>query len=50
MSLKLDMAKVYDRMEWDYLKVVMEAFGFHSGFTQIIYPCVHLLNFYLHSP
>lgn len=27
-ALKLDITKAYDRMDWDYLKVVMEKMGF----------------------
>lgn len=40
MGLKLDMAKAYDCIECDFLIVVMEAFGFHSYFIQIIYECI----------
>lgn len=32
LSHKLDMAKLYDHMEWDFLRTVLEAYGFHKEF------------------
>lgn len=34
--LKLDMAKAYDRIEWDFMFAVLSKFGFSSAFTDII--------------
>lgn len=38
--LKLDMAKAYDRMEWDFLASILSVYGFHKDFIQIIMECV----------
>lgn len=40
MSLKLDMAKVYDRMEWDFLIETLQAFDFDNKFIQTIKECI----------
>lgn len=36
MALKLDMAKTYDRMEWDLLEEVLKSMGFHANFVNLI--------------
>ncbi|XP_059295379.1 uncharacterized protein LOC132048699 [Lycium ferocissimum] len=36
MIIKLDMAKAYDRMSWDFLLAVMSKFGFSDSWTTII--------------
>ena len=45
MALKLDMAKVYDKMERDFTGVVLEAFDFHESFVQIIRECISSVTF-----
>jgi len=30
-AIKLDMAKTYDRMDWNFLKEVLKRFGFYFG-------------------
>jgi hypothetical protein len=39
-AVKLDMAKVYDRVEWEYLRRVMLKLGFHNVFVSMIMRCV----------
>ncbi|XP_062021164.1 uncharacterized protein LOC133737669 [Rosa rugosa] len=40
MALKLDLSKAYDRMEWIFLRRVMERFGFASSWINMVMQCV----------
>jgi hypothetical protein len=40
MAVKLDMSKAYDRIEWNFLKGVMEGMGFDGRWIQLIMMCV----------
>jgi hypothetical protein len=40
MAVKLDMSKVYDRVEWPFLKGVMRQLGFCEEFTELVMNCV----------
>ncbi|KAB2596574.1 hypothetical protein D8674_032024 [Pyrus ussuriensis x Pyrus communis] len=45
MGIKLDMQKAYDRVEWDFLDVVMEKMGFCSRWRSLIRGCVSSVKF-----
>lgn len=40
MALKLDMSKVYDRVEWTYLENIMLRLGFHRKLVDTVLSCV----------
>jgi hypothetical protein len=40
MFLKLDMEKVFDRMEWSFLLDIMEKLGFHATWVNWIQLCI----------
>lgn len=39
--IKIDMAKAYDRLEWDFLFNVLNRFGFNDQFIRLIRKMVH---------
>lgn len=43
--MKIDMAKTYDRVHWDFLLDVLQGFGFNKKFCQLIAECVKSLWF-----
>jgi hypothetical protein len=44
-GIKTDMAKAYDRVEWNFLQATMETMGFPSHLTNIIMNCVTNVTF-----
>lgn len=45
MSLKLDMSKAYDRVEWLFLENIMLKLGFAESFVQLVMECVKTVSF-----
>jgi hypothetical protein len=45
MALKLDMAKAYDKMEWEFIREVLLASGFPPNFTKIIMECISTVSY-----
>lgn len=44
-ATKLDMAKAYDRVEWNYLQGIMRKLGFAESFVQTVMRCVCSVSF-----
>jgi hypothetical protein len=44
-SLKLDMRKAYDRLEWCYLEAIMIMLGFHRRWVQMVMHLVTIVSF-----
>jgi hypothetical protein len=44
-AVKLDMHKVYDRVEWTFLRDMMLRLGFRSQWVELIMACVTTVNY-----
>ncbi|MCH93433.1 putative ribonuclease H protein, partial [Trifolium medium] len=44
-GIKTDMAKAYDRLEWDFLKKTMESMNFPQNIVNTIMKCVSTVSF-----
>lgn len=45
LTLKMDMSKAYDRVEWTFVRDVLHKFGFSSAFSRLIWECMTTSSF-----
>lgn len=45
MTLKLDMCKVYDRLEWGFLRRTMEKMGFCEKWVSLMMYCIRTVSY-----
>ena len=45
MAVKLDMEKAYDRLEWDFIKVILTRLGFHPKWIGWVMECISTVSY-----
>lgn len=46
-TLKIDIAKAYDKLEWDYFDAIMKALGFYFRWINLIMMCIKTVRFHI---
>lgn len=45
MALKLDMSKTYDRVDFDFLKIMIEKMGFDKSWVSLVMRCISIVSY-----
>ena len=45
MAVKLDMSKAYDRVEWGFLKAMVDKMGFCKKWVELIMKCIKTVSY-----
>lgn len=45
MAVKTDMSKAYDRLEWDFIQLVLQRLGMHNKFSNWVMQCISTVSY-----